>query len=43
MLKRLEPETVIFHGAIPRECNANIIRVKSFQEKFKEAKVDYGW
>lgn len=43
MLKRLEPETVIFHGNVPKECNANIIRIKSFSEKFKEVKTDYGW
>ena len=43
MLNRLEPETVIFHGEIPKECNANIIRIKSFQEKFREVKADYGW
>ncbi len=40
MLSKLEPETVIFHGIIPKECNANIIRIKSFQEKFKEVKTD---
>ncbi len=43
MLKRLEPETVIFHSYVPKECNANIIRIKSFSEKFKEVKTDYGW
>lgn len=43
MLERIEPETVIFHGNIPKECNANIIRIKSFQERFKEVKADYGW
>lgn len=43
MLERLQPETVIFHGNIPKECNANIIRIKSFQEKFRELKTDYGW
>lgn len=43
MLERLEPETVIFHGNIPKDCNANIIRIKAFQERFKEVKADYGW
>lgn len=43
MLERLEPETVIFQGNIPKECNANIIRIKSFTDKFKEVKADYGW
>jgi hypothetical protein len=42
-MKRLQPETVIFYGNIPKECTGNIIRVKSFQEKFREAKTDYGW
>ena len=41
MMKRLEPETVIFYGTIPQECYGNIIKVKAFQEKFKEAKI-YG-
>lgn len=40
MMKRLEPETVIFYGTIPKECYGNIIKVKAFQEKFKEAKLD---
>ena len=40
MMKRLEPETVIFYGTIPKECYGNIIRVKAFQEKFREAKID---
>ena len=42
MLNRLQPETVIFHGNIPKECNANIIRIKSFQDRFAEARVN-GW
>lgn len=42
MLKRLEPEMIIFYGSIPKECMGNILRVKAFQEKFKEAKVN-GW
>ena len=42
MLSRLEPETVIFYGSVPKECNANIVRVKAFQEKFSEVKTD-GW
>lgn len=40
MMKRLEPETVIFYGTIPKECYGNIVRVKAFQEKFREAKID---
>ena len=42
MIKRVAPETIIFYGEIPKECNGNIVRVKSFQEKFKEVKT-YGW
>lgn len=42
MMKILQPETVIFHGTVPDECNGNIIRIKSFQEKFKEVKIN-GW
>ncbi len=38
MMKRLEPETVIFYGNVPDECFGNIIRVRAFQEKFKEVK-----
>ena len=43
MLCRLEPETIVFYGKIPRECDGNIVQIKSFQEKFKEVKVDNGW
>lgn len=37
---RLAPETIIFYGTIPEECNGNIVRIKAFQEKFKEVKTD---
>lgn len=40
MMKRLEPETVIFYGTIPQECYGNIVRVKAFQEKFREVRID---
>lgn len=40
MMKRLEPETVIFYGNIPKECCGNIVRVKAFQEKFREVKMN---
>lgn len=43
MLKRIHPNTVIFYGEVPKECDANIIKIKAFQEKFKEVKTDYGW
>lgn len=37
---RLEPETILFYGKVPEECSGNIIRIKAFQEKFKEVKTD---
>lgn len=39
MLERLQPETVIFYGDVPRECRGNICRIKPFQEKFKEVRI----
>ena len=41
-VERLKPETIIFYGTIPDECKGNIVRIKAFQEKFKEIKTD-GW
>lgn len=37
MVKRLEPSCIIFYGMVPDECTGNIIRVKPFHDKFKEA------
>ena len=42
MVKRLRPEKIIFHGNVPPECTENIIRIKSFQDKFREANCG-GW
>lgn len=42
MVRRLEPETIIFYGKVPKECLGNIVRIRAFQEKFKEAKCN-GW
>ena len=42
MVRRLEPETIIFYGNVPEECMGNIVHVRAFQEKFKEAKCN-GW
>jgi hypothetical protein len=39
MMKRLKPETVIFFGNVPKECMGNIVRVQSFQQKFRKATV----
>lgn len=42
MVRRLRPETIIFCGSVPDECMGNVVRVRAFAEKFKEAKCD-GW
>lgn len=42
MVKRLKPESIIFYGNVPEECKGNIVRIKAFQDKFKEARCD-GW
>lgn len=42
MVERLHPETIIFYGSVPEECMGNIVRVKQFSDKFKEALCD-GW
>lgn len=38
MIERLQPETIIFYGRVPEECEENIINIKSFQEKFRRSK-----
>lgn len=42
MVKRLRPESIIFYGTVPDKCKGNIVRIKAFQDKFKEAVCD-GW
>ena len=42
MLERLRPKKIICYGNVPVECNGNIARITSFQDKFKEAVCD-GW
>lgn len=42
MLEKLNPQTIIFYGEIPSECLGNIVKINSFQEKFREVKCD-GW
>lgn len=37
MVRRLHPETIIFYGTVPKECMGNIVRVRAYQDKFKEA------
>lgn len=40
MIERLNPQTIIFYGNVPKECMGNIVRIKPFQEKFREVKCD---
>lgn len=42
MVRRLRPETIVFYGTVPEECMGDIVRVRVFAEKFKEALCD-GW
>ena len=42
MVRRLQPETIIFYGNVPDECMGNIVRVRAFTDKFKEARCN-GW
>lgn len=42
MVRRLQPETIIFYGPVPPECMGNIVRVRAYSDKFKEAKCS-GW
>ena len=37
MIKRLQPESIIFYGKVPDECKGNIVRIKAFSDKFSEA------
>lgn len=37
MVRRLQPETIIFYGTVPDECMGNIVRVRAFTDKFNEA------
>lgn len=42
MVQRLHPESIIFYGNVPDECYGNIVKIKPFYGKFKEAACD-GW
>lgn len=42
MVERLNPSTIIFYGKIPEQCTGNIVHVKSFTDKWKEARTN-GW
>ena len=34
MMRRLEPETVLFYGDVPDGCGGNIVRIEQFQTRF---------
>ena len=38
MIRRLQPETIIFYGMVPEECEGNIVKIKSFGEELTERK-----
>lgn len=40
MVRRLNPSCIIFYGEVPQECKGNIIKVESFQNKFKKVMCD---
>lgn len=40
MMTRLRPQAILFYGAVPEECEGNIIKIKSYQEKFMEEGCD---
>ena len=42
MIRRLEPETILFYGGVPEACMGNIVRIRAFQDKFTAARCD-GW
>lgn len=42
MVRRLQPEMIIFYGTVPDESMGNIVRVRAFTDKFKEVKCN-GW
>lgn len=42
MVEKLTPSAIIFYGDVPNECKGNIIHVKKFTDKWKEAKIN-GW
>lgn len=36
MMERLHPETILFYGKVPEECEGNIVKIQSFSEKWNE-------
>ena len=37
MVRRLQPETIIFYGSVPEECMENCVRILAFTDKYNEA------
>lgn len=42
MVRRLQPEVILFYGNVPEECTGNIVKISAFQEKWRKA-VCNGW
>jgi hypothetical protein len=38
MLRRLEPEKILFYGKVPENCAGNIEKIEAFQERFEHGK-----
>ena len=36
MVSRLQPDRILFYGNVPDECMGNIVRIKAYQDKWKE-------
>jgi hypothetical protein len=36
MLARLQPETILFYGKVPEECEGNIVQIKAFHKRFEK-------
>lgn len=36
MMNRLQPSKIIFYGAVPAECDGNIVQIQSFQDRMKK-------
>ena len=36
MIERLQPETILFYGTVPKECKGNIVQIKAFHERFEK-------
>lgn len=34
MMERLHPDTILFYGKVPEECQGNIVKIPAFQERF---------